>query len=110
MKVAEGQENALIVFRGKGIRRIWQGDEWYFSVIDVVDAITDSSIPKRCWSDLKIKLKDEGFEPYEIIVQLKLQADDGKLRITDCANTKTLFRLIQSIPSKKQIIKYVNNQ
>ncbi len=101
MKVAETQENALIVFQGKGIRRVWEEDEWYFSVIDIVEAITDSTIPKRYWSDLKIKLKDEGFEPYEKIVQLKLPAEDGKMRMTDCANTKTIFRLIQSIPSPK---------
>ncbi len=95
------EEKALVVFQGKGIRRIWHEEEWYFSVIDVIGAITDSSIPKRYWSDLKIKLIDEGYEPYEIIVQLKLPADDGKLRSTDCGNVKTLFRIIQSIPSPK---------
>ena len=95
------EEDALIVFQGKGIRRIWHEDEWWFSIIDIVDAITDSSVPKRYWSDLKIKLNEEGFEPYENIVQLKLPAEDSKLRLTDCANSKTLFRLIQSIPSPK---------
>lgn len=60
-----------------------------------------STIPKRYWSDLKSKLQQEGFEPYDKIVQLKLIAEDGKLRLTDCANTKSLLRIIQSIPSKK---------
>ena len=67
------EEKALVVFQGKGIRRIWQDEEWFFSVVDVIGAITDSSIPKRYWSDLKNKLKNEGFEPYEKIVQLKLR-------------------------------------
>ena len=78
-------DNYVSNLRCKGIRRVWQDDEWYFSVIDIVEAITDSTIPKRYWSDLKIKQKDEGFEPYEKIVQLKLPAEDDKLRMTDCA-------------------------
>ena len=94
-------EDALVVFQGKGIRRIWYEDEWHFSVIDIIEVLTESSIPRRYWSDLKIKLKNEGFEPYEKIVQLKLPAEDGKLRPTDCGNTKTLFRIIQSIPSPR---------
>ncbi len=95
------EKNALIVFQGKNIRRIWHNNQWYFSVIDVVNALEASTIPKRYWSDLKIKLSGEGFEPYDKIVQLKLHAEDGKLRKTDCANTKSMFRIIQSIPSKK---------
>ena len=94
-------ENALVVFQGKGIRRVWHEEEWYFSVVDVIEILTDSTIPKRYWSDLKINLKAEGFEPYEKIVHLKLLAGDGKQRSTDCSNTKTLFRLIQSIPSPR---------
>jgi len=94
-------EHKLIVFEDKNIRRIWHDDEWFFSVIDVVTALETSTIPKRYWSDLKSKLSQEGFEPYDKIVQLKLLAEDGKLRITDCANTKNLFRIIQSIPSPK---------
>lgn len=91
----------IIVFQDKKIRRIWHDNEWYFSVVDVVGALSESSIPKRYWADLKSKLLEEGFEAYEKIVQLKLIALDGKLRETDCANTKTIFRIIQSIPSKK---------
>ncbi|MBW6462337.1 MAG: Bro-N domain-containing protein [DPANN group archaeon] len=95
------KNNALVLFEDKDIRRVWYNNQWYFSVIDIIDALTDSSIPRRYWSDLKIKLGEEGFQLYEIIVQLKLQSVDGKSYNTDCANTKSLFRIIQSIPSKK---------
>ncbi len=94
-------ETSLIVFQGKGIRRTWHNEEWFFSIIDIVTVLTGSSIPRRYWSDLKIKLKDEGFELYEKIVQLKLPSSDGKFYETDCANTETLLRIIQSIPSQK---------
>ena len=95
------EQNALVVFQDKKIRRIWYNNEWYFSVIDVINALEASIIPKRYWSDLKAKLAEEGFEPYDKIVQLKLLAEDGKLRETDCANTKNMFRIIQSIPPQK---------
>jgi len=95
------ENNALIVFQGKEIRRTWHQEEWYFSVIDIIYVLEASSIPKRYWSDLKSKLQEEGFEQYDKIVQLKLLASDGKMRFTDCANTKSMFRIIQSIPSKK---------
>jgi len=95
------EHNALVVFQDKKIRRIWHNNEWYFSVIDVVNALEAATIPKRYWSDLKAKLSQEGFEPYDKIVQLKMPAEDGKLRLTDCANTKNMFRIIQSIPSPK---------
>ena len=95
------EKDRLVVFQDKKIRRAWHKGEWYFSIVDVVAALETSSIPKRYWSDLKSKLSQEGFEPYDKIVQLKLQAPDGKLRSTDCANTKNMFRIIQSIPSKK---------
>lgn len=97
----KSKDDSLIVFEDKKIRRKWYNDEWYFSVIDIVAVLDASSIPKRYWSDLKIKLKEEGFEVYDLIVRLKLQAEDGKLRETDCANTKGIFRIIQSIPSKR---------
>jgi len=95
------KNNALVVFQDKKIRRTWHSDEWYFSVVDVVNALEASTIPKRYWSDLKAKLAIEGFEPYDKIVQLKLMAEDGKSRETDCANTKNIFRIIQSVPSPK---------
>lgn len=93
----------LVVFKGNQIRRVLHNYEWFFSVIDIVQALTESKNPRRYWSDLKTKLKEEeGFsEVYEKIVQLKLEAPDGKMRETDCANVETLFRIIQSIPSKK---------
>jgi DNA-damage-inducible protein D len=92
----------LAVFQGKHIRRILHEGEWWFSVIDIVEVLTGSSIPKRYWSDLKKKLAAEGFtETYEKIVRLKMLAPDGKMRLTDCANTETMFRIIQSIPSPK---------
>ena len=95
------ESRSLIVFQDKKIRRIWHNKQWYFSVIDIIDALEASSIPKRYWSDLKKKLTEEGYEVYDFIVQLKLPASDGKYYSTDCANTKSMFRIIQSIPSKK---------
>jgi len=91
----------IAIFEGKKIRRHWDDkkEEWFFSVIDVVEILTESTIPKRYWSDLKNKLKNEGSQVYEKIVQLKMEASDGKYYLTDAADTETIFRLIQSIPS-----------
>lgn len=93
----------LIVFEGNNIRRTLYNNEWYFSVIDVVQILSESKNARRYWSDLKTKLKEEeGFDQlYDFLVQLKLVASDGKKYETDCANAETLFRIIQSIPSKK---------
>lgn len=94
--------NKLAIFQGKKIRKIIFNDEWWFSVIDVIEILTESTIPKRYWSDLKKKLRAEGYvEAYENIVRLKMLAPDGKMRDTDCANTETMLRIIQSIPSPK---------
>ncbi|HOW29075.1 MAG TPA: Bro-N domain-containing protein [archaeon] len=100
--------NQIEVFEDKNIRRMWHQEDWWYSVVDVVRALTESSEPKRYWSDLKIKLKEEGSEVvttnnqlYGKIVQLKLQSSDGKFYETDCANLEGIFRIIQSIPSKK---------
>ena len=97
----ENVEKHLAVFEGRNIRRHWDSKEekWYFSVVDVVAALTESTIPRRYWSDLKINLKDEGSQLYEKIVQLKMRSSDGKEYDTDCADTETMFRIIQSIPS-----------
>ncbi|MBT4352236.1 Bro-N domain-containing protein [archaeon] len=95
------KSNKLVVFQDKKIRRIWHNDEWYFSIIDVVLVLTDSNNPRNYWSMLKKREKELGIELSTYCVQLKLKASDGKLRFTDCANTKLLFRIIQSIPSKK---------
>jgi len=92
----------VAVFDGKQIRKIMHEGEWWFSIVDIVAVLTDSNIPKRYWSDLKRKLKREGYsELYDKIVQLKFLAADGKKYATDCANTETMFRVIQSIPSPK---------
>ena len=96
------ENKSLAVFENKNIRKIWHKEEWWFSIVDVVNALTGSPEPRRYWSDLKIKIVNEiGFELYVIIVQLKLLASDGKKYLTDCSNTEGLFRIIQSIPSKK---------
>ena len=101
MDEKKDSDKSLVVFQDKKIRRVWHKNEWLFSIVDVVEALEASNLPKRYWSDLKAKLSNEGFEPYDKIVQLKLPAEDGKLRETDCANTKNMFRIIQSIPSPK---------
>ena len=95
------KDKTIVVFQDRKIRRIWHDNQWHFSIIDIIAVLTGSTIPKRYWSDLKTKLNEEGFEAYDKIVQLKLPAEDNKLRETDCTNTETVFRLIQSIPSKK---------
>lgn len=96
------QENKLAIFEEKEIRRQWYNEDWYFSVIDVVEILTDSNRPRKYWSDLKQKLVLEGFaEVSEKIGQLKMVAKDGKERYTDVADTKTLLRIVQTIPSPK---------
>ena len=92
----------IAIFRGKGIRKTIYRNEWWFSVIDVVETLTGTDRPRKYWNDLKKKLIKEGYiEVSEKIGQLKLEAPDGKLRETDCANTETVFRIIQTIPSPK---------
>jgi len=91
------------LFESKQVRSLYNKEEekWYFSVIDVIQVLTDSSVPKRYWSDLKKKLAREGSQVYDKIVRLKMIAEDGKNRITDTADAETLLRLIQSVPSPK---------
>jgi hypothetical protein len=91
------------LFEQKKVRTHFDNEKeiWYFSVIDVIEILTDSSIPKRYWSDLKKKLIKEGSQLYEKIVQLKFDAADGKRYASDCLETRDLLRLIQSIPSPK---------
>ena len=92
----------LAVFEGKRIRKTLHDGEWWFSIIDVVEVLVGGDRPRKYWSDLKKKLAAEGYsEVSEKIGQLKMTAPDGKQRFTDCANTETLFRIIQSIPSPK---------
>jgi len=95
--------NSIVLFNQKQVRRFYdeKKETWYFSIIDVIEILTDASIPRRYWSDLKSKLKNEGSEVYEKIVQLKMIASDGKKRETDSFSTEDLLRVIQSIPSPK---------
>jgi DNA-damage-inducible protein D len=100
--MAGNEKSKVAFFEGKHIRKILQEGEWWFSIVDIVQVLTNSSIPKRYWSDLKRKLSKEGYvELYEKIVQLKFVASDGKSYATDCANTETMFRIIQSIPQEQ---------
>lgn len=94
---------AVKLFESKKVRTHWdeKTETWYFSIIDVIEILTGSSIPKRYWSDLKKKLTIEGSQLYEDIVQLKFESTDGKKYATDCLDTPNLLRLIQSIPSPK---------
>lgn len=98
------KEKSIILFSKKQIRRVWDEKKelWYFSVIDIIQVLTESSVPKRYWSDLKIKLqKEENSQVYDKIVHLRLKSSDGKTYLTDVGDTETILRLIQSIPSPK---------
>src|SRR3990170_8166854 len=96
------ETSSLAVFEGKQIRKAFHEGVWWFSIIDVVEALVGGERPRKYWNDLKNKLISEGYiEVSEKIGQLKMPAPDGKMRLTDCANTETLFRIIQSIPSQK---------
>ena len=95
------KDNKLVVFQDKKIRRLLVDDEWFFSVVDVVAALTDSLDPGAYWRKLKQRLTAEGSQVVTFCHGLKLPAPDGKMRITDCANVKGMFRIIQSIPSPK---------
>ena len=91
------------LFEGHEIRSVWDSEkeDYYFSVVDVISALTNANIPRNYWSDLKRKLISEGSELHEKIVQLKMKARDGKLRETDTLDTEGIFRLIESVPSSR---------
>ncbi len=96
------ENKSLAVFENKKIRKIWHNNEWWFSVVDIVEALTGSERPRKYWADLKSKLLDEeGVELSAFIGQLKLPSTDRKFYETDCTNTEGAFRIIQSIPSPK---------
>ena len=96
------ESTKIALFKGKQIRKILQNGEWWFSVIDVIEALTDSDRPSVYWTAMKARVKNEGnFQLSTICRQLKLLAPDGKMRETDCADTEGVFRIIQSIPSPK---------
>lgn len=89
------------MFRDSQIRRVFHQNEWWYSVVDIIAALTDSDRPSKYWSDLKKHLEDEGNQPSDYIGQLKMPAEDGKLRDTDAVKTEDVLRIVQSIPSKK---------
>lgn len=101
MKKTNIKDKTLIVFQDKKIRRIWYNNKWYFSVVDVVQVLTDSSNPRNYWSMLKKREAEIDIQLSTNCVQLKLPSSDGKSYLTDCANTESMFRIIQSVPSKK---------
>ncbi len=97
------KENSIIIFHEKEVRRYFDEEKelWYFSIIDVIAILTESENPKKYWSVLKTRLRQEGSELATNCSQLKMEAQDGKMRLTDVANTEQLLRLIQSVPSPK---------
>lgn len=94
-------DSQLVVFKGKQIRRTLHNSEWWFSVVDVCEALTDSIDAGAYWRKLKQRLNEEGSEVVTFCHGLKLLAPDGKMRETDCATTEGIFRIIQSTPSPK---------
>lgn len=97
------EENRIQLFEGQQVRYVWDSEKekYFFSVVDVIQVLTDTDRPRKYWSDLKHKLETEGSELSAKIGQLKLPSSDGKKYLTDVADTEQVFRLIQSIPSKK---------
>jgi len=91
----------IALFEGKKIRKVIHNNEWWFSVVDIVEALTDSADPGSYWRKLKQRLVEENSEVVTFCHGLKITAPDGKLRETDCSNTERIFRIIQSIPSPK---------
>ena len=96
-------KQAIKLFEEKKVRTVWDDDQekWYFSIVDVCGVLTDSPNPRNYWKVLKHRLVKEGHEMVTNCNQLKLRAEDGKMRLTDVADTEQLFRIIQSIPSPK---------
>ena len=91
----------LIPFEGKPIRKIWHNEEWHFSIVDIVEVLTDSPSPRTYWAKLKKKLFDESGQTFQNSERLKLTANDGRQRVTDCANTEGVLRIVMSVPSPK---------
>ena len=100
------KKESIKLFEEKKVRTVWdeEQEKWYFSIVDVVGILAESKdyqTARKYWNKLKQRLKEEGFEPVTNCHQLKLRAEDGKMRMTDVADTEQLFRIIQSIPSPK---------
>jgi len=99
----KNQENTIRIFEDKKVRSVWdvEAGKWYISIVDVIEVLTESPNPRKYWSVLKTRLKQEGSELATNCSQLKMQSADGKFYKTDVADVEQLFRLIQSIPSPK---------
>ena len=96
------ENTQIALFKGKQIRKVIHNNEWWFSVIDVIEALTETNQPMKIWTAMKARVQsEEEFQPSTICRQLKLLAEDGKMRETDCADTEGMFRIVQSIPSPK---------
>ena len=104
-EMIEEGEAQIALFKGKEVRQVFHNNEWYFSIVDVIEAVTETDTPRRYWSDLKRQLSEkEGYiELYDNFVQLKMPAQDGKMRETDAVSVETLFRIIQSIPGSVSV-------
>jgi DNA-damage-inducible protein D len=101
-KKESDSDGKIIVFGARQIRRVWLDEQWFFSVVDIVGALTDSDNPRNYWNMMKARdQKDSGVQLSTFCVQLKLPSADGKAYMTDCVNTEAAFRVIQSIPSPK---------
>jgi hypothetical protein len=97
------KETKIKLFEQKQVRTHWDENQekWYFSIVDIIEVLTETERPRKYWADLKSKLKKEGSELSEKIGQLKMLSEDGKMRLTDVADTEHVFRLIQSVPSPR---------
>jgi len=107
LKGVKMDKNKLVVFQDKKIRRLWHNDEWYFSIVDITAVLTDQPDnlkSRKYWNKLKQRLKEEGSEMVTICHQLKLQSSDGKYYKTNCAITKSLFRIIQSLQKTRDLL------
>lgn len=97
------KKDAVKLFEDRQVRSVWdsEAEKWYISIVDVIEVLTESVDPRKYWSKLKQRLKEEGNETVTNCLRLKMKAADGKMRFTDVADVERLFRLIQSIPSPK---------
>ena len=95
------KDNNLTPFEGKEIRKVWHDEQWFFSIIDVIEVLTDSTSPRTYWAKLKAKEQATSGQTFPFSERLKLLASDGRNRLTDCANTEGILRVVMSIPSPK---------
>ncbi|NJN33503.1 MAG: Bro-N domain-containing protein, partial [Saprospiraceae bacterium] len=91
----------IVLFQEKQVRKVWHNGEWFFSVVDVIEVLTDSTQPNRYWADVKKRSVKDNNQPFAFCEQLKLEGKDKRQRTTDCANTQGILRIIMSIPSPK---------